>query len=76
MRHTKPTRGQASVLLDNEFHPFLKRIFLSFHPITNHLAEQYLEMFRLNLADFDELLLERERLKAKPRKKSNLQGRK
>jgi hypothetical protein len=71
MRHTKPTRGQAAVLLDNEFQPFLQRIFLNLHPITNHLAEQYFEMFRLNLADFDELLLKREKLKANSRRKSS-----
>lgn len=76
MRHTKPTRGQASVLLDNEFQPFLQRIFLNLHPITNHLAEQYFEMFRLNLADFDELLLRREELKAESRRKPKWQGRK
>jgi hypothetical protein len=71
MRHTKPTRGQAAVLLDNEFQPFLQRIFLNLHPITNNLAEQYFEMFRLNLADFDELLLKREKLKAESRRKSS-----
>jgi len=76
MRHTKPTRGQASVLLDNEFQPFLRRIFLNIHPITNHLAEQYSDMFRLNLTDFDELLLSREKLMVEFRKRPKWQGRK
>ena len=73
IRHTKPTRGQVAVLLDPEFQPFLRRIFMNIHPITNHIAEKYSDMFKANLGDYNELVLKREKLRAKLRKRKRWQ---
>lgn len=70
IRHTKPTKRENAVRVDPIFQPYLEKIFMYIHPITNRIAEHFSEMFRVNLSNYDQLLVRRKLLNSRLRTRS------
>ena len=53
VRHTNRTKGRPAEPIDPEFHPLLQEILLD--ASNQWLAKKFLELFRLNLENFDRI---------------------